>query len=222
MFNANEEAKIINQKLCLTGILLYPGVEVKWDKICMEERPLGVNRVEMKEWEQNYPSLFKETTQYINNSFLRKLQVCHKEIEWKIQLENIPRTNIGVTYNVSEVGEKEAMEFVRKLEREGIVSQLEVTKKGFYSHVMFLQKASQKGVRKVVDFRLLNAYALTWKTNFLGTLATIRMVPTEWRVYTSIDLSQGYFHIPVCEMLSLLFAFECQEKRFKYRCLPQG
>lgn len=29
VFNANYEAKIINQKMCLAGALLYPGVEVQ-------------------------------------------------------------------------------------------------------------------------------------------------------------------------------------------------
>lgn len=47
------------------------------------------------------------------------------------------------------------MDLLWKLEGEGIVSQLHVTEKAFSSPVMFLQKARQKGLKKVVDLRLV-------------------------------------------------------------------
>lgn len=73
-----------------------------------------------------------------------------------------------------------------------------------------------------MDFRLLNAYFNTWKTWLLGTLGTILKVQADWRIYTSIDLSQGCFHIFVCDMLKGLFDFESNYIRCKYNCLPQG
>lgn len=120
------------------------------------------------------------------------------------------------------MGDQETMEFVRKLEKEWIVSQLQVTKKAFLSLVVFLRKARDKGATKGMDFKLLIAYARTCETGFPGTLATIRMIPSKWKIHTSINLSEGYFHIPMCGILSSLFAFECQSKKFKYKCLPHG
>lgn len=90
--------------------------------------------------------------------------MCHKELDWKISLEHITKANIRVTYNVKEVKEKEALDFVWKLESEGIVSEVHMKLKGFFSPIMFLRKANQSKVRKVVDFRLLNDYPRTWKT----------------------------------------------------------
>lgn len=103
----------------------------------------------------------------------------------------------GVTYNVGEVEHQVVIEFVRKFEREGIDSQLQVSEKEFFSHVMVLRRVECKGIRKVVDFRLLNAYAKTLKIVFCGTLVTLWMVPSHCKIYISIDLSKGYFHIPM-------------------------
>lgn len=100
------------------------------------------------------------------------------------------------------------------------MSELYVSKKAFFNSIMFLRKTNQLAIRKVADFRLLNAYARTWKTHFPRTLATFRVIPVNWKVYTSIDILQGYFHILVCEVLSSLFAFEYHGKRYKYKCLP--
>lgn len=175
IFNANHEAKIISQKMCSARVLLYTGVEVQWDKKCVEELLIEINRMDLEEWGGRYPSLFEETGQYGKNEFLRKLQACHKEIDWKIKPQDILKASTRVTYNISEVGDKEPMNFVMKLEREVIVSQLQVVEKAFFSLIMFLRKARQKGVL-IVDFRLLKAYSKNWKSHFLGTLATVRMV----------------------------------------------
>lgn len=59
-------------------------------------------------------------------------------------------------YIVSEVDEREALEFVMKLEEEGNVSELQVTETTFFSSIMFLTKANQTRVKKVVDFWFLN------------------------------------------------------------------
>lgn len=160
-------------------VLLYLKTEMEWDRIYEVELLVEVNGVQFEEWEKRYPGVFEKGGQYGKNDFLRKLKVCHKGIEWKLNPVDIPRANTGVTYNIAEVSDKEPVAFVKKLEEEGIVSKLQVSEKAFFSLVMFLPKADQIGVRKVVDFRLLNAYARTWKTHFPGTLATVRMIPAD-------------------------------------------
>lgn len=63
---------------------------------------------------------------------------------------------------------------------------------------------------------------MAWKTGFPSTWAIVRRILADWQWYNSIDLSQGYFYVPVCDVLRNLFAFECQGKRYKYNCLPRG
>lgn len=78
----------------------------------------------MKKWNKRCLELLGETSQYAKNEFLRRLQVCHREIKWEGNTEDIPKANIGVTYIVGEVEYHEPMKFMKSLEREGIVSQL--------------------------------------------------------------------------------------------------
>lgn len=131
-------------------------------------------------------------------------------------------TTTGVTYDAGEVSQREAEAMVSKLEAEGIISKFPEEEKRFFIQVMFLKKHGGQGVRKVVDFILLNAYSRVWKTNFPGTLATVRKIHADWSLFTTSDLAQGYFHIPFCGVLQKLFTFEAASQRFRYNCLPQG
>lgn len=73
-----------------------------------------------------------------------------------------------------------------------------------------------------MNFRQLNSYSEAWRSNFLGTIATMKKVPASWIVYSTIDLSNGYFHIYVDEQLQSLFCFELNGKRFAYQIFPKG
>lgn len=35
--------------------------------------------------------------------------------------------------------------------------------------------------------------------NFPGTLERVRRIPSPWKIFTTIDLDQGFFHVPVLE-----------------------
>lgn len=41
-------------------------------------------------------------------------------------------------------------------------------------------------------------------------------------MFTFLDLSQSFFHIPICDVLKNLFYFESSGRRYKYAQLPQG
>lgn len=69
---------------------------------------------------------------------------------------------------------------------------------------------------------MLNAYAPGTKATFPGTLATMKQVPTEWKIFTCLDLAQDYFHITICGISQKLLAFEVGGLRYKYQCLPKG
>lgn len=94
----------------------------------------------------------------------------------------------------------EAAHVGEQLEKNGVIIKLEVVEKGFFSPMMFLRKTESKNIKKVVDFGLLIVYANCTEAKFPGTSATIRKVPEDWQVFTSIDLTQGYVHIRVCDI----------------------
>lgn len=124
IFNSNEESKIISEKVAMAGVMVYPDSTVEWDKTNVEELSMEVNRIGMEEWECKFFGLFEGKVKYGDSNFLKSLTVCHKDIDWKVSPKSIPKANTRVTYNVGEVTEKEALDFVRKLEAEGIISEL--------------------------------------------------------------------------------------------------
>lgn len=81
---ANSEFKMMSQKMCLAGVLLYLDVEVEWDTAWEEELPFEVNEIHMETWEQQFLGLFEKTEKYGDSEFLRSLKVCHKESDSKI------------------------------------------------------------------------------------------------------------------------------------------
>lgn len=82
---------------------------------------------------------------------------------------------------------------------------------------MFLCKArkiERDSVKKMVYFRLLNAYSHTQKTQFLDTLFIIRKVPSGWKVFIMLDISEGFFHIPICDVFLGWFCFKSEGRGF--------
>lgn len=72
-----------------------------------------------------------------------------------------------------------------------------------------------------MDFRKLNSYLEAWCFDFPGTVATVKRTPARWNIYSSIDLFNGYFHIPINDQLQRLFCFVLGRWRFANQTLPQ-
>ena len=92
---------------------------------------------------------------------------------------------------------------------------------GFFSPVMFLKKRDGR-VRIVVDFRRLNKYSDTFNVHLAGIRSIVRSFNPSWRIFSTIDLEDGYFHIPVDRHLSRYFSFSCFGHRYQFTCLLKG
>lgn len=60
---------------------------------------------------------------------------------------------------------------------------------------MFLCKARETGkdsIRKVVDFRLLNAHSHTWNTQCSDTMSALREIPSAKTVFIVLDIFSGF------------------------------
>lgn len=77
---------------------------------------------------------------------------------------------------------------------------------------MFMHKVGSHGNRKVIDFGLLNAHTTSTEANYPGTLATAEKVPYDWKIFTYLDLVQGYFYITICGVLQKLFSLKWRER----------
>lgn len=84
LYNNIGESKLLSQKLSLIGVVAFLGVKVEVDKSVRKYVPVVVNMVTMKEWSDKFLDLFESGSTYGKSDFLRKMKVCHKEVDWKV------------------------------------------------------------------------------------------------------------------------------------------
>lgn len=72
--------------------------------------------------------------------------------------------------------------------------------------------STQGKIRKVVDFRLLDDYSNTWRSEFPSTTSTPKLIPAGWNIFTTLDLKHSFYHIAVDVKLKSLFCFETNNR----------
>lgn len=92
---------------------------------------------------------------------------------------------------------------------------------GFYSRYFLVKKKGGSGIRPILDLRALNSYLRRYKFRMLTHSALIRLVrPGDW--FTSIDLKDAYFHIPIYPPHRKYLRFLFQGVTYEYTVLPFG
>ena len=89
------------------------------------------------------------------------------------------------------------------------------------SHAFFVPKANGD-VRLVTDFSPLNKYIERPTHPFPSTKDILQSIPSEAKVFASLDAVNGYFQIPIDEESSYLTTFLLPSGRYRYLCLPMG
>jgi hypothetical protein len=91
---------------------------------------------------------------------------------------------------------------------------------GFYSHVFLVIKKTGK-FRPVINLRVLNQ-TLEVPTFKMETVASIAAAasPGDWAV--SLDLTDGYFHVPIAKWFRKYLRFVINQKVYQFRALPFG
>ncbi|KAI2648570.1 Gag-Pol polyprotein [Labeo rohita] len=104
----------------------------------------------------------------------------------------------------------------RKERKEAIV-QVSTSKQptGFYSKY-FLVPKKDGGLRPILDLRQLNRFIKVLPFKMLTTTQE----PGEW--FTSIDLKDAYFHVPICRDHHPFLRFAFQDRVFQFKVLPFG
>lgn len=98
---------------------------------------------------------------------------------------------------------------------------LEQTRSGFYSRYFLVKKKGGSGIRPILDLRALNTYLRRYKFRMLTHSGLIRLVrPGDW--FTSIDLKDAYFHIPIYPPHRKYLRFLFHGVTYEYKVLPFG
>ena len=91
---------------------------------------------------------------------------------------------------------------------------------GFYSRY-FLVKKKGGGLRPILDLRALNRYLKTFNFKMLTAKSLVRSIrPEDW--FTSIDLKDAYFHIPIYPPHRKYLRFGFRGRTYEYTVLPFG
>ena len=128
---------------------------------------------------------------------------------WRSHESSTPRKAEMLQSSVDEMLLKNAIEMVRQ-----------PTSLGFYSHVFLVIKKNGK-FRPVINLRALNQ-TLHVPTFSMETVASISAaaVPGDWAI--SLDLSDGYFHIPIARWFRKYLRFVINGRTYQFRALPFG
>lgn len=141
------------------------------------------------------------------------LQFCHRPPRFagvlKTPLRDFTLTP-ALRSEVAALLQKQAIEEVGPLEQNC----------GFYS-IYFLAPKKDGGVRPILDLRRLNQYlsALPFKMLTLKTILQ-SVQPGDW--FTTIDLKDAYFHVPILPSHRQYLRFAFDDKVFQFRVLPFG
>ncbi|XP_053296886.1 uncharacterized protein LOC128456655 [Pleuronectes platessa] len=92
---------------------------------------------------------------------------------------------------------------------------------GFYSRYFLVPKKGGTSLRPIMDLRILNSYLRRYKFRMLTHSTLIRLIrPGDW--FTSIDLKDAYFHIPIYPPHRKYLRFAFQDTVYEYLVLPFG
>ena len=115
----------------------------------------------------------------------------------------------------------EVMEHVQiMLDKEVIEPVRDMYSPGFYSNIFLVPKKSG-GTRPVFNLKALNQYLVVphFKMETVGSIMAA-LSPGDW--VTSIDMTDGYFHVPIHPQFRKYLRFCIQGKVYQFRALPFG
>ncbi|XP_074466705.1 uncharacterized protein LOC141752572 [Sebastes fasciatus] len=91
---------------------------------------------------------------------------------------------------------------------------------GFYS-TYFLVPKKDGGIRPILDLRRLNTYIKVLPFRMLHTWHILESIEQgEW--FTTIDLKDAYFHVPICRAHWQFLRFAFQGQAYEFKVLPFG
>lgn len=121
-----------------------------------------------------------------------------------------PRRSVALKREISVLLEKGAIECVKSSDQS----------RGFYS-TYFLVPKKDGGFRPILDLRRLNQFIKVLRFHMLRT-ADVLQVVSEKDWFTSIDLKDAYFHVPVARHHRQFLRFAFEGQAYQFRVLPFG
>ena len=177
---------------------------------CADARPVGACLL-------NYRQAWEEITEdqwildVLENGYAPEFQDSRPSLtrEWFNHDSATPQNSALLQDQVRELLSKDAIEEVH-----------DPSSLGHYSHVFLVPKKNGK-LRPVINLKPLNR-TLVCPTFKMETVAEVTSAVREGDWATSLDLTDGYFHVPIAPWFRKYLRFVVNGKVFQFRGLPFG
>jgi len=168
---------------------------------------------------EQFPSVF-DMTEHDVPSAMKALRIKAVELP---DISRVPAGGSQCTFRIDQqVRDQDIEDTLQRYEELGYISRARLNDKVFMSPLMPFRKPGKKEIRVVNDFRQLNGYFPTHGRTQIDVRRVIDKVPSSWRVFSVIDLKDGFFSVPLDSAIRHLFAFQYGHRRWVYNRLPQG
>ena len=118
------------------------------------------------------------------------------------------------------VPERRIREELESFLRKGFIERVKASDGVFLSPIFFLPKKDGKKIRTLNDYRLLNAMCNFTGATFVDTLRTIRSIPSSWRVFSKLDITDAFFSVGLKHETFLLFGFNIFNETYVWKVVP--
>ena len=110
-------------------------------------------------------------------------------------------------YPISPAVHNEVEEILHDLCRLGIIRKLKTNEFSQFTNCLIVLRKSSGKLRLIVDTRLVNLNTQTNSGSFTSVSKILASLPPSTKVTSSLDLSQGFFNIPVERKSQAFFSF---------------
>ena len=168
---------------------------------------------------KEFADVFDESTMKITPA-MKKMNVRIEECHLKCDPDFGGRRTVPSVDQL--VPETRIREELNSFLRKGFIERVKASDGVFLTPIFFLPKKDGKKIRTLNDYRLLNAMCDLKGATFMDTLRTVRSIPSRWKIYSKLDLSNGFFSVGLDQKTSRLFGFNIFNETYVWRVIPQG
>ncbi|KAI7969145.1 hypothetical protein EIK77_006050 [Talaromyces pinophilus] len=178
-----------------------------------KERP-GEDHLEEEEIKQHLPEWYHEFTDVFSKIKSDKLPE-RKKYNHKIELEKEVELGYCPLYHMSTEELQAAKDYIMENLDKGFI----VPSNAPFTSPILIAKKPRGGLRFCVDYRQLNA--ITRKDRYpLPLIDKVFERISQAKIFTKLDIRQGFHRIHMHKDSSDLTTFRCQYRTFKYKVMP--
>lgn len=164
-----------------------------------------------------FPKLFSKADPTCTDAMC-KLQITTQHVQW---IKPICYSSQVHRQSISVAQEDKVQAALSQLESDGVIVKMADHETGLFSQLIVVPKPNGD-VRLTVDLRAINTLHAPHKSPLTPVRELLSKVPSHWKIYSKLDLYNGFYSIPISRALGKFFCFYYGRFRFRFVRLVQG